>query len=43
VGSDLIGHQDVRSTLKYNRYRLSKSAIQEIYLAAEKLTNFVKN
>jgi integrase len=40
--ADIIGHQDVRSTMKYNRYRLAKSAVQHIYAEAEKTTDFVK-
>jgi site-specific recombinase XerD len=38
----IIGYQDIRSTMKYNRYRLSKSSIQDIYVQAERRTDFVK-
>lgn len=31
----IMGHADLRSTMKYSRYRLSKSEIQEIYKRAE--------
>lgn len=40
--ADIMGHQDVRSTMKYNRYRLAKSAIQDIYANAEKSSDFDK-
>ena len=32
---DIVGHEDIRSTMKYNRYRLSKARIQEIYPKSE--------
>lgn len=33
--ADIMGHQDIRSTMKYSRYRLPKSMIQEIHQKAE--------
>lgn len=40
--SDIIGHQDVRSTMRYNRYRFSKKAIRDVLSQVEELTDFVK-
>jgi site-specific recombinase XerD len=33
--ASIVGHRDIRSTMCYDRYRLSKVAIQEIYSEAE--------
>jgi site-specific recombinase XerD len=38
----IIGHQDIRSIMCYDRYRLSKSTIQKIYGEAKELTDFIK-
>ncbi len=29
--ADIIGHQDIRSTMSYRRYSLSKSEVQDLY------------
>ena len=39
---DIIRHEDIKSTMQYNRYRLTKSAIQNIQQQAKKVTDFIK-
>ena len=41
--AEIMGHQDIRTTMTYNRYRLPKSEIQKIYAKGEQVSDFRKS